>query len=577
MDETQSQWHVVNHDEALAKDLASSLQVPLPMARVLAGRGIGDTTTGKRFLEPSLSDISDPLTLPGVGAGVERILHALQQQERITVYGDYDCDGLTATTLLLAVLRQLGAVVDVFIPERVEDGFGFTLGTLDKVLQETHPGLIITADCGMRSHAAVEQARCAGIDVVIIDHHRPYGAPRPEAAALICPFLDGVPDAFQYLSAVGLAFTLCRALRERCITTEVAGAAALDLWHYLDLVAIGTISDLQWLQGENRILVHYGLGLLNDVTKRRPGILALMRAAGLRTEVGCYEVGFLMGPRLSAAGRLGNADLALSLLLAEDAMEARRLAGQLDACHRERRRIEDVVLQAAIDSVGDALDSKAPCLIAVGDEWHIGTIGIVAARLSGRFRRSAVVISFDKNGLGRGSCRSVGDLDLEQVFVQCADYLGKYGGHDSVAGFTIEKRQIAGFCKAFTAACEAYLDQEWHFAECHTVDAWVALSEANEALLDSLKALQPMGLGNQTPVWGVRNVRVKGPARIVGDNHLIVTLVCGTTERNAIGYGLGHRKLPDGPLDVLFQLQRNQFRGRSSLQLSIKDFRASSV
>jgi len=554
--------------------LAASLRVPLPLAKVLVGRGIGDLSRARSFLLPDLSQLTDPFALPGMRPAVERLLRAIAGGERITVYGDYDCDGLTATVLLLEVLQALGASVDFFIPRRAEDGFGFSLGVLDKVLQENLPDLILTADCGMRSWEAIEEAGRAGVDVIVLDHHRPYGAPRPQAAGLVSPLGEDVPDPLRHLSSVGLAFTLCRALRAGGQAEGLAKAADLDLWGYLDLVAIGTISDLLPLLGDNRILVHFGLALLNDVSKRRPGILALMRVAGLRTEVGSYEVGFLMGPRLSAAGRLGNPELALSLLMARDAMEARRLAGQLDACHRERRRIEDGVLQAAVDSLGDAPSQPGCCLIAVGRDWHIGTIGIVAARLCGRFHRTAVVISYDADGLGRGSCRSTGDVNLEQVFAACAPYLGHYGGYDTVAGFTMEKKQIPRFCKAFAQACVQAGGRE-DCGERHMVDAWVQLSEADETLLDSLKALQPMGLGNQTPVWGVRNVRVQGPSRIVGDNHLIVTLVSGGTARNAIGYGLGHRALPDGPLDVIFQLQRNQYRGRSTLQLSIKDFRPS--
>ncbi|MFU8779783.1 MAG: single-stranded-DNA-specific exonuclease RecJ [Kiritimatiellia bacterium] len=569
-----NQWNIVPYDEAIADALATSVKIPLALARVLAGRGICDVAGAERFLQPALSQLTDPFSVPGMTAAVERTLHAIQTQEKITVYGDYDCDGLTATAILLEVLVPLGAQVDHFIPKRAEDGFGFTLGALDKVLAANGPGLIITADCGMRSENSVAEAREAGVDVIVIDHHRPYGAPRPAAVALISPVQEDFPEAMQTMSSSGLAFVFCRALRSGAIAAGIAAAETLDLWQHLDLVAIGTISDLMLLTGDNRILAYYGLELLNNVSKRRPGVLALIRAAGLRTEIGSYEVGFLMEPRLGAAGRVGNPDLALRLLRELDGMEARRLAGQLDACNRERRRIEDGVLQEATESVASAVKENACGLVAVGQGWHIGTIGIVAARLCGRFHRPAVVISCDENGNGRGSCRSAANVNLEAIFRNCMPYLEDYGGYTSSAGFVIQQSQIGDFRQAFEEGCRTSLAGE-EMTEQFEVDAWISLSEADDALLDAVKCLQPMGLGNQTPIWGVRNIRVQGPAKVVGDNHLKLTLVSGATQRDAIGYGLGYRKVPEGPLDVLFQLQRNHFRGQSMLQLSVKDFRAS--
>ncbi len=572
--ETTYSWECVPHDAAVAAALAASLEIPLPLAKVLVGRGYGEPAHAEAFLNPALSQLSDPFSLPGVTPGVERTLRAIEKGEKIVIYGDYDCDGITATVLLLQVLGELGGVVEHFIPKRAEDGFGFQLGALDRVLEEHQPQLIITADCGMRSEAAVAEASRVGVDVVIVDHHRPYGAPRPEACAIIHSVLDDVLPSMQSLSAVGLAFTFCRALRQAALGANFAQAEDLDIWQHLDLVTIGTVTDLMFLQGDNRVLVHFGLALLNDVRKRRPGIVALMRIAGLRTEIGSYEVGFLLGPRLSAAGRVGDAEVAIDLLMVEDPMEARRLAGRLDACYRERRRIEDVVLQAATDAVSGGVNQGASALIAVGKDWHIGTIGIVAARISGRYNRPAVIISYNDKGWARGSCRSIAGVDLEAVLTQCSSHLLSYGGYGNVAGFSIKKSEIPAFCKAFEKVCRACLGDEVGL-ETYEVDAWIDLSEVDDRLLDSIKILQPLGLGNQTPTWAARNVRIQGPPTIVGGNHLKCTLVSGGVQRDAIGYGLGNRKLPAEPLDVLFQLQRNHYRGRSVLQLSIKDFRSS--
>ncbi len=567
-------WECIPYDEAVATHLAASLNVPAALAKVLAGRGIRTEAEAHAFLNPSLSQLTDPFLLPGVADAVKRILAAIEKHERIVIYGDYDCDGVTATVLLVQVLRQFGAEVAYFIPKRAEDGYGFTLGALDKVLEDYQPQLIITADCGMRSADAVAVAAAAGVDVVIIDHHQPYGAPVPDAAAVVSSVLPEAPEAMKPLASVGLAFTLCRALQQAAIAARLAGADAIDIYRYLDLVTIGTVTDLMLLRGDNRMLVHYGLALLNDVSKRTPGIVALIRAAGLRTEIGSYEVGFLIGPRLSAAGRVGNADVAVGLLLEPDAMEARRKAGQLDACYRERRRVEESVMQSALTAASHAIETGEGAIIAVGANWHIGTIGIVAARISGRYHRPTVVISCDADGNARGSCRSIPGLDLEKVFMACAKHLVAYGGHDFTAGFSLQREAIPEFCKAFQTACRKWEGKAVP-SEHGLLDGWISFSETDDALLDSIKQLQPLGLGNQTPVWGARNVRIQGPVRIVGGNHLKLTLVSGGTEHDAIGYGLGDRKIPQEPLDVIFQLQRNHFKGRSMLQLSIKDFRTS--
>ncbi len=573
--EMNHEWECVPYGEEQSASLASALDIPFALAKVLVGRGIVSESQARAFLNPALAQLTDPFLLSGVSAGIRRVRKAIEAGETIVIYGDYDCDGVVATVLLVDLLRKLGGTVDSFIPERAEDGFGFTLGALDRVLADMQPKLIITADCGMRSADAVDKARQAGVDVLIIDHHRPYGAPLPDAVAVISSLPDDVPEAMQSLSAVGLAFSFCRALIGACRSSGVPGADTVDIWAYLDLVTIGTVTDLMPLTGDNRILVFFGMKMLNDVSKRRPGVLALIRAAGVRTEIGSYEVGFLFGPRLSAAGRIGHADIAVGLLLESDAMEARRMAGRLEACYRERRRIEEGVLREATASADTLLASGKCAIVAVGENWHIGTIGIVAARLCGRYNRPAIVMTYDRDGKSvRGSCRSVPGVDLERVLTQCSDYLLAYGGYGFWAGFSLKKDQVSAFCSAFEKACQQEAGDA-SFSEQYQVDAWIRLAEADDALLEAIKQLQPLGIGNQTPIWGVRRVRIQGPTSIVGGNHLKCTFVAGGTAVDAIGYGIGDRKLPAEPLDILFQLQRNHYRGRSRLQLSIKDIRSS--
>ena len=563
------EWKCVPYDDTVSAALASALDLPLAIGKVLVGRGIHTEAAARAYLNPALSQLTDPFSMPGITVALKRVLQAIDQSEQIVVYGDYDCDGVVATTLLVDVLRKLGAEVAYFIPQRVEDGFGFTLGALDRVLEEMHPRLIITADCGMRSADAVDKASQAGVDTIIIDHHFPYGSPFPSSLAVISSIDENAPSSMQSLASVGLAFVLCRAL---CSTLDAG--SEIDMWHYLDLVTIGTITDLMPLTGDNRILTHFGLQLLNDVRKRRPGILALLRMAGLRTELGSYEVGFLVGPRVSAAGRVGDASVAVGLLLETDPMEARRFSGRLEACYRERRRIEEGVMQDALAAAQETIKEQEGVIVAVGSGWHIGTIGIVAARISGRYNRPVVVITNEGDGKARGSCRSVSGVDLEKVLTHCSEYLLSYGGHGFVAGFALETEHIAAFCEAFRSACKRERDPALETGQ-YDVDAWIDLSEADAYLLDSIKQLQPLGVGNQTPVWGARHVRIQGPPKIVGGNHLKCTIVSGNTQCDAIGYGLGDLTVPEEPLDICFQLQRNHYRGVSRLQLSLKSMRHS--
>ena len=573
MDEETAQWITVEVDEARARQLGDEISVPLPVAKVLVSRGIGTPAAAERFLNPRLSDLSDPFEMHGMREAVERIWRAIDAGERITVYGDYDCDGVTSTAMLMLVLGRLGAEVSAFIPRRLEDGYGFTIGALSKVIEETRPALIVTADCGTRSNEAVADASAQGVDVIITDHHEGQDLTLPDAVAVINPKLGG-PEAVESLAGVGVAFKLCHGLVKQALADERDVAASIDLREYLDLVAIGTVADVVPLNGENRTLARHGLARLNGAAARC-GIQALVRVAGIRTRLDCYHLGFLIGPRLNAAGRLGSADVGLELLMTDDPARARRLAGQLDASNRERKRIEEVIVEEAATEIEAGFDPDTSFgLVASRRGWHIGTIGIVAARLAGRFKRPAVVISVDEDGLGRASCRSVNSVNLVKVLDQCADLLVAYGGHNQAAGMTIREANVDAFRKRFNAACQGLIGEE-DLGPVHTVDAWISLADADQALIDSVDALRPLGLGNPTPIWGVKGVRILGQPKLVGSNHLKLTVACGATQMDAIGFGMAGRKFGRAEHDLLFQVQQNTYMGKDTIQLSLKDFKFS--
>jgi single-stranded-DNA-specific exonuclease len=449
MEEETAQWITVEVDETKARALAAEMEMPLPVAKVLVSRGIDSKAASEKFLNPRLSDLCDPFAMPGMVAAVARIWHAIDSQERITIYGDYDCDGVTSTALLVLVLEHLGATVSSFLPKRLEDGYGFTIGALGKVLEETQPSLIITADCGTRSADVVIDAAKQNVDVIITDHHEGDNLTLPEAVAVINPKFGG-PDGVEELAGVGVAFKLCHALVKQAVADGREEASSIDLRDYLDLVAIGTVADVVPLTGENRTLVRHGLARLNDSSAARCGLQALIRVAGIRTRLDCYHLGFLIGPRLNAAGRLGSADVGLELLMTEDPARARRLAGQLDASNRERKRIEETIIEDAATEIEATFDPEHSFgLVASRRGWHIGTIGIVAARIAGRFKRPVVVISIDDDGLGRASCRSINCVNLVHVLDQCADLLESYGGHNQAAGLRIREENVDAFRERF--------------------------------------------------------------------------------------------------------------------------------
>lgn len=573
MSEEESQWITVEVDEERARALGAELSLSLPVAKVLVSRGVYEPDEVDRFLNPRLSDLTDPFEMPGMHAAVDRLWKAIDGQERVTVYGDYDADGVTSTALLMQVLSHFGAVVEAFIPSRLEDGYGFSIGALGKVVEATRPNLIVTADCGTRSATAVKEAADLGIDVIITDHHEGHDLILPDAVAVINPKLQGSAET-ESLAGVGVAFKLCHGLVKQALTDGRHAAQTLDLRKYLDLVAIGTVADVVPLTGENRTLVRHGLNLLNG-TSARCGIQALVRVAGIRTKLDCYHLGFLIGPRLNAAGRLGSAEVGLELLMTEDAGRARRLAGQLDASNRERKRIEETIIEEAAAEIEALFLTEPPFgIVASRRGWHIGAIGIVAARLSGRFKRPAVVIAVGDDGVGRASCRSVNSVNLVSVLDQCADLLLAYGGHSMAAGFTITESKIEAFKKQFNAACETLILDE-DMTVTHVVDAWISLDEADQRLIDSVEALRPLGLGNPTPIWGARGVRILGQPKQVGSNHLKMTLVSGATQVDAIGFGMAGRKLGKDVLDILFQVQQNNYMGKDTIQLSLKDFKFS--
>ncbi|MGA7126458.1 MAG: single-stranded-DNA-specific exonuclease RecJ [Chthoniobacterales bacterium] len=542
--------------------LATELRLPISILRLLSRRGFQDAEAIRSFLWPRLRELSDPFLLAGMKAAVERIFQAVDRQERIVLYGDYDVDGITSLTLLARVLQAYGASPALFLPMRVEEGYGLTADGVSRCLQAHHPQLLIALDCGTSSAERITEIEATGIDVVVIDHHEVQHAP-PKCHAFINPKTG---TDHRYFCTVGLVFKLCHALlKERRIPD-------LDLKQYLDLVAIGTIADLVPLVAENRLLVYHGLKQLE--TTQWVGVKTLMRVAGINFPVRPDDVGFRLGPRLNAAGRLGLAEAALNLLLTSDDDVAASLSAELDQQNRARQELEQQTFDAACRLLEQDPDLASHCAIVVGEAgWHPGVVGIVAARLVRQYYRPALVIGFDQEGVGKGSGRSIPGFSLVQALDGCCGSLTQYGGHEMAAGFSLPFEQLAVFAGAFRAVAKNTLSAEQLLPRLQ-IDALVNGSEINYDFLVAHERLQPFGLGNWQPLLLLQRGEPTGDIKVLKEKHRVFGLRHNGRLLRAIEFNFSE-PLPAPPWDVAFYLEPAVYRDQIQIQLRVVAIRTS--
>ncbi|MBN2301693.1 MAG: single-stranded-DNA-specific exonuclease RecJ [Lentisphaerae bacterium] len=570
-----SEWITPDADNRKAKNIADKLSLPLPIAQVLVGRGIDNASDADAFLTPRLSSLPDPFILPDMAAAVDRIWKAIDRNERIVVHGDYDADGVTATALMTLVLRSLGGNIETFIPNRMTDGYGFTTKTLAQCITDYSPSLIITVDCGTAAIDWPSDPLADDLDVIITDHHEPSGKPA-KALAIVNPKVGGDHSAAQ-LAGVGVAFKLCHAIVKQGMANNRPEVSNIDLRNMLDLVAVGTIADVVSLRNENRVLVKHGMYRLDS--SQRPGFKALREIAKVpNTPITARQISFLIAPRINAVGRMGHADSALELLLTSNIDRAFELAAVLDSANIERRRTEDIICEEALSQVDLLPTDKRSGIVVGGDGWHIGTIGIVASRICETYFCPAVVVAFDNSGVGRGSCRSIENINMLDMLGACSELLVEFGGHKMAAGLTIRREKYEEFQAKFNAVCSLAFPSQYRRKPI-TIDAWLSrLGDADEILFDAIEKLRPFGAENESPVFAVKNVKVIGCPRLVGANrqHLKLSVGSGGTMMDAIAFDMGNRNLPPVELDIAFHLERNTYMGRANLQLNVVDFRASS-
>ena len=562
-------WKIGSADASAVAALAAAAGLPKPIAQVLVQRGFRSPETVGEFIHPRLADLADPFLLPDMQKAASRLWNAIDAGETITVFGDYDVDGVTSAALMTRVLAALGAGVKTFIPDRLDEGYGLSRDALERCLAEHRSSVVVSVDCGVNSVDSVGWAQQQGVDVIVTDHHMPAEVTAP-ACALVNPRLGTVPS-LENLSGVGVAFKLAHALVKLGRGQKKPAVSALDLRDYLDIAALGTMADIVPLTGENRIIVRHGLARLNQT--RWVGMQALKEVAGLRGEAETWHLGFQLGPRINAAGRIGQPMQALELLVTEDAAAAARIARRLDETNTERRRIEREMADEAFAEIDPYFDPEKHFGLVVAKEgWHPGVVGIVASRVARHYNRPAIVMGVEEDGSARGSCRSIAEYDLLDGLNRCADLLGRFGGHRMAAGLEVLPGNMEAFRERFNGAAKEVLCG-CDLTPVQTVDAVVDAGEIHMDFLEQLKQLRPFGQSQPEPVWALRGVQLAGAPRVVGQNHLKLALTANGRRFDAIAFNYPLENLPDGPLDVAFTLKENSWQGNTSLQLQVQDLR----
>jgi single-stranded-DNA-specific exonuclease len=550
-------WVIATPDPAATETLTRKLRISKPFASVLVNRGICDVDAAQRFLNPQLRQLADPLALPDMKLAVERILTAIEKKHQIIIYGDYDVDGVTSSALLFQVLRAAGARVENFLPHRVDEGYGLTTEGLTRCLKEHKPELLIAVDCGTSSCDEIADLTKRGVDTIVLDHHEPP-AELPECVALVNPkcAAGGEP-----LASVGVSFKLAHGLLKQ----ERRLADKIDLREHLDLVAIGTVADIVPLVGENRIFVRAGLKRLPQTKKI--GLQALMDVADVPDNVKPYHIGFRIGPRLNAAGRLADATAALELLLTNDAERATQLAKLLNDHNAERQRVEERMTEEARTMAREFGDDSI--LVLSNSDWHAGVIGIVASRITQQFYRPTVIIGKD----GKGSCRSISGFSIVDALTKCASVLERFGGHEMAAGLSIETGKIDELRRQLNEYAAHVLKDE-DFRPRVRIDAVVRLDELDAEFFEQLERLEPCGQDNLEPTFVTLGLQLRGVPRVVGKDHLKFVVTDGETNAEAIWWKMAERELPSGPMDMAFNAELHEYRGARTVQLKVRDIRA---
>ncbi len=567
------QWVIAPRDDRAAA-LARALKVSPLTAQVLINRGITDSDVGTAFIRPKLTDLIGPEQMPGIEPAVGRIQEAIKNGEKITVYGDYDVDGITGVSILWQLLTLLGAEVDYYIPHRIDEGYGLNTEAIESLAQGGTK-LLVTVDCGITAIESAQLASQLGLDLIITDHHQPE-AQLPKALAIVHPALDsGYPNRDS--AGAMVAFKLAWAL-----ANQFSAGARLDapmrqfMLNATSLAAMGTVADVMDLRGENRVLTSYGLRSLSEC--ELCGIKALIESAGLTGKgLDSYDIGFRLAPMLNAAGRMGHARLAVELLTSEKPMHAMQIAEYLKEQNGQRQRCERKIFKQACEMIvaqgANHPDKKS--IVLASEDWHTGVIGIVASRIVDKFFRPTIMINAPENGIASGSARSIPGFCLLDGVRACSQHLLSFGGHEMAAGITIEADKIEQFAADFEAYSREHICESDIIAKLQ-IDAEVSLRDLSRAAVMEFRLLGPFGQGNPKPLFATRGVRLAGPPRRVGvtNDHLQLTITDGVATIRCIGFGFGRfekKLLEVDCFSVAYHPQINSYNGKNTVEFLLTD------
>ena len=565
----EARWKLMTADTLLTEQLQQALpMLPLSLLRMLIRRGIHTYDEARRFFAPSLADLHDPFLMKGMEAAVKRVRLAMEKEEKILIYGDYDVDGTTSVALVCSWMRDVHPHIDFYVPNRYTEGYGISFQGVDYAAEHGF-SLIIALDCGIKEAVKVEYAREKGIDFIICDHHLP-GPEIPAAVAVLDPKQSDCPYPYKELSGCGVGFKLMQALG------MVMGRDPRELYRLMDLLAVSIASDIVPITGENRVLAWFGLQQLNEAPCG--GLRELIQLSGIKRKLGISEVVFSLGPRINAAGRMEDARFAVKLLLGEaHAEETREHADKLQEMNKNRQTLDrDITAEALGKIESDPVLRDRYTTVLCDPGWHKGVIGIVASRLIESYYRPTIILT-ESEGKLAGSARSIRGFDLYEAIYECREHLLQFGGHTFAAGLSMKPEQLPAFAEKFETIARQRLKPEDMIPEIE-IEGEVQLGELTDKYYRLIQRFAPFGPGNMRPVLLSRGVRDTGFARLLKDEHLKLNLQQGTNgvRFNAIGFRMAqHLELVrNGPVDIVYTLEENEWNGQISLQLQLKDIRA---
>lgn len=554
-------WQIYETDETKIQELQDKYKINKLLATILSNRNITEQQKIELFLKPTRNDFHDPFQITDMEIAVKRILEAIDKKENVTIYGDYDVDGITSITVLKSFLKDIGLEADTYIPDRLNEGYGLNKTAIDSIAQKGC-NLMITVDCGISGIEEIEYANTLGIETIITDHHEPSNE-LPNALAVIDNKRKDSKYPFRELAGVGVVFKLIQALGIRLGLKEEA------YLKYLDIVCIGTISDIVPLVDENRVIAKLGLMLVKQT--QNIGLRAIMNSAG-STKVDSSTISFEVAPRINACGRMGKAEDALKLFLSKNIYEVNELAKKLNSYNRLRQDIEKGIFNEVIEKIETNNLNDKKSIILGGKGWHHGVIGIVSSKITDMYFKPSILLSIEEDGIGKGSGRSIPGFDLHNALMKCSNNIEKFGGHSMAVGITVKEEKINEFIEQFEhIATEAHIDE---IIPIINIDAKIDLNDINKEMVESLKKLEPFGEGNKMPIFVFRNLKIDSIRALSEGKHLKLTLKDSNNMINGIGFNIGHLaeeyRIGD-KIDVAGVLEINTFNGVESMQINIKD------